>query len=295
MPYAHSPSFGVRIGGSRDGSERMSLSVRLLGSSSAGNCAVIWTDQTAILIDFGLPLRTVHRGLASCGLEWGQLSAAFITHLHGDHVTRSVLAALLSRRVPVFGSVGISVPLMENHGLIGGASGRGLMWFSAGEMIDVGDLCVTGFDVPHDSPGGCCGYSITYRAQLGSRKIVLATDIGYPTRGAASMFAGADVMIIESNHDVGMLDRSGRPPALIRRIKAFGHLSNDQCADLLASALDQSDSPPQALLLAHLSRECNTPRLAVDSAISCLGRSGLTGVHVQPALPDRPGAVITLH
>jgi phosphoribosyl 1,2-cyclic phosphodiesterase len=273
----------------------MSLSIRLLGSSSAGNCTVIWTDRAAILVDFGFPLRTIRRGLAVCGLEWTQLSGAFITHLHGDHVNRSVLAALLAQRVPVFGSVGISAPLMEKLGPCGESSRRGLMWFSPGEKIDVGDLRVIGFEVPHDSPGGCCGYCITYAAQTGPKKIVLATDIGYPTRHAASMFAGADVMIIESNHDVGMLDRSGRPPALIRRIKTLGHLSNDQCADLVTSALDQSDVPPQALLLAHLSKECNTPGLAVRSAAACLRQSGFTGVQVQPASPDRPGAVITLH
>lgn len=273
----------------------MSLSVRLLGSSSAGNCTVIWTDETAILIDFGFPLRTILGGLAGCGLEWSHLRAAFITHLHGDHVHLPVLAALRAHRVRVFGSIGISARLMEKSGLPGEGSGDGMMWFSPGDMIDVGDLRVTGFDVPHDSPGGCCGYSITYRAHPGPRKIVLATDIGYPTRGAAAMFAGATVMIIESNHDVRMLDRSGRPPALIQRIKTVGHLSNDQCADLVMSALDQSEPPPHELILAHLSKECNTPDLAVRSATSCLRRSGLTGVQVQAALPDCPGAVITLH
>ena len=108
------------------------------------------------------------------------------------------------------------------------------------------------------------------------------------------MFAGADLMIIESNHDVGMLDRSGRPPALIRRIKALGHLSNDQCADLVVSVLDLAGCPPQAIFLAHLSRECNTPDLAVRTALSGIRRAGFSGVHVNPALPDCPGPVMTL-
>jgi len=272
----------------------MSLSVRVLGSSSAGNCTVLWTDQAAVLVDFGFPLRVIRGGLTECGLDWSDLTAAFITHIHGDHVSRAVLAMLLGRQVPVYSPLSIATPLMERFCGFAEGSGRVLRWFSPGEVIQAGDLYVTGFEVPHDSPGGCCGYCIAHTTPAGPRKVALATDMGYPTRGAVSMFAGADVMIIESNHDVGMLDRSGRPPELIRRIKALGHLSNDQCADLLAGALELSQRPPQALILAHISKECNTPDLAVHSAVSCLRRSGLMEVQIQPASPHLPGTAIVL-
>jgi phosphoribosyl 1,2-cyclic phosphodiesterase len=113
-------------------------------------------------------------------------------------------------------------------------------------------------------------------------------------KSVVSHIANSDVIVIESNYDVDMLENSRRPVWLKRRIQEDGHLSNDQCAESLLQIIDQSQTLPQSIALAHISQECNTNALALECTEMTLGGQGINGISVFETHPDRPGRTITV-
>ena len=152
----------------------------------------------------------------------------------------------------------------------------------------IGSFGVEAFEVPHDSPGGCFGYSLVE----GDSRVTFATDVGFPQEHLVGHFTGAQTIVIESNHDPDMLERSARPEWLKRRIRERGHLSNAQCAQLLTAVLRRSTVLPTTVVLAHISQECNTNSLALRTASDSLARESAGGVKVIETFKDRPSAVV---
>jgi hypothetical protein len=122
----------------------------------------------------------------------------------------------------------------------------------------------------------------------------IATDLGFPEAHLVSHFAGSHAVVIESNHDPEMLERSGRPAWLKRRIRERGHLANGQCADFIANVLEASRELPQAVVVAHISQDCNTNALAVGCTRKMITERGFGEVPVLETHAGRPGAVVQL-
>ena len=57
-----------------------------LGSSSSGNCYYLATDNVQILVDAGVPVRSLKHDLKERGLALNDIDAVFITHDHADHI-----------------------------------------------------------------------------------------------------------------------------------------------------------------------------------------------------------------
>jgi len=106
--------------------------------------------------------------------------------------------------------------------------------------------------------------------------------------------ANSDVIVIESNYDVQMLEASDRPAWLKRRIQEDGHLSNEQCADLILQIIGKSHTLPRSLALAHVSQECNTNALARDCTKAALDGHGINQINLFETYPDRPGTTIAV-
>ena len=127
---------------------------------------------------------------------------------------------------------------------------------------------VTSFSIPHDAAD-----PVGYLFEDGEGALFVGTDMGAPTFGVRDALARATCAILESNHDPILLQTSDRPVSLKQRIAGrCGHLSNGDAADLVREV-----QPPRlkTLLLAHLSRQCNAPYLALESmraAVAELGR-----------------------
>ncbi len=139
--------------------------------------------------------------------------------------------------------------------------------FKAGTSFSIGGLSAQSFLTPHDTPE-----SVGYRFEDGRTTFVIVTDIGRLTETILEASLGADMAVIEANHDIGMLKNGAYPAFLKRRILSDrGHLSNDDCG-LFASELLRSGT--RKIVLAHLSRENNTPRLAWETVKGALGRIG---------------------
>ncbi|MGE5399007.1 MAG: MBL fold metallo-hydrolase [Ignavibacteriales bacterium] len=253
----------------------MRLNIRVLGSSSAGNCTLIWDNSSAVMVDCGFTPKYILNQLDLLSLGIGYLSGVIITHTHGDHVNKAMMKVLNRAKVPVYCHERIRRDLVHKYVVMGNGHNPGLVRTFTEEEITLGKFRIKSFEVPHDSTGGCFGFNILKELSSGVKKVTLATDIGYYHDEIIGRFIDSDVIVVESNHDIEMLENSGRPQYLKQRIKEIGHLSNMQCAELLSKVVVQSDKKPEAVILAHISQQCNTSALARMSALNVLDNHGL--------------------
>jgi len=241
----------------------MALEVHSLASGSSGNSILVKDGRDAVLIDAGISMRRITRGLMSVGVNPADLSAILITHEHSDHVASAVQIAA-KYGVPIVGNA----PTLS---AVGCAEHVRHKVMDAREELLVGNLLVRPFAISHDA--ACpVGYSIS----SSTATVCSATDTGVLTPEIRAEAMRADVLIIESNHDAEMLRTGPYPHHIKRRIASErGHLSNDATAGLL---IDLADSGRDvAVWLAHLSKTNNTPATALTTAQyllwSCLGTS----------------------
>lgn len=270
------------------------IQLQVLGSSSAGNCTVIWDQGHALLVDCGFSPSYIEAGLEALGLQLADLSGAFITHTHADHVNEYTLNALVRLGVPIFCPESIRKPLTHRYRSAENAMRAKLLKPFGSEGVDVGSFTVGAFRVPHDSPGGCFGFTFLKETSSGIKKIAVSTDLGYAEDGILEQFANADIIVLESNHDCDMLENSGRPAWLKRRIRDIGHLSNDQCADLLLRVLGGSSRHPESVVLAHISQECNTNPIAVHCTRTALDERGYNAIRIVPSFKMQPNLIVTV-
>lgn len=237
------------------------MRVCVFASSSSGNCLLISDQNTNILIDAGISMRRVQNALAQAGLTAEDIGGVLITHEHSDHVKG--LSALSKKfSLPIYAPRTVACRLAGAYPELEGQ----IRIIPVGERTVVGSLAVTAFHTMHDTDE-----SVGYRVE-GSSVFAIATDTGCVTEEISSKLLGADTVLVEANHDVRMLRDGAYPFVLKKRILSDrGHLSNDDCA-LLARAL--ADSGTRQLILGHLSRENNTPELAMQTVGDALNGTG---------------------
>lgn len=270
------------------------LSVCVLGSSSAGNSTLVWNGASAILVDCGFNPGYLEKSLWEKGFRIHDLGGVLITHVHGDHVNGWFVRKLIKFGIPIYCPQAIELHLQVQYDALARASHLGLLRPLPEGGFDLAGFQVRSFEVPHDSPGGCFGYAISSCEAGRLTKVTVTTDIANPTDSAARSMADSDVIVIESNHDIEMLENSARPLWLKRRIREFGHLSNDQCAGMLMNVLDHSTMLPKAVLLAHVSQECNTNQIALECTSERLDREGIRGITVAETYPHRAGRPVSV-
>jgi len=258
------------------------MQICVLGSSSAGNCTVIWDEDRAVLVDCGFSPQFIDEGLRALALKISALDGVLITHVHGDHVNPYALNQLLRRRVPIAVPRKVARVLERRYLFFKVAREQNLIRDPEGSGIDLGKFGVRSFPVPHDAPGGCNGYSVVSGTGRERKRVTVATDLGYPQEGLEESFVDSDLIVIESNHDADMLESSERPEWLKRRIREIGHLSNDQSAGFVTSVLERSIRVPHTIVLAHISQECNTSDRAVQCTRQRLDGNGFGHIRVLP-------------
>ena len=243
--------------------------VHTLASGSSGNALVLSCGQTHLLLDAGISCRRITLALREVGLTLEDLTAILITHTHTDHIAG--LATLLKkRRLPVVASRAAAADLAARLPAFADC----IRVFPASGQFTLGDCCITAFPTAHDAPGAC-----GYRIDTPETAVGLMTDTGYVTPAAQEILPGVELAVLESNHDVETLCSGPYPYYLKERILGSGgHLSNEDAARF-AAVLAQSGA--SEIILAHLSRENNTPAMAqtaVERALSAAGVSPLLSV-----------------
>lgn len=230
-----------------------------LFSGSSGNSYYIGSKSAGVLIDAGRSARQLEGMLKLCAIDPLAVHGIFVTHEHTDHVSGLRVFAK-KYGVPVFCTPGTLRAL-----------GTATAEFEVRPLPDeltIGGMTITHFPVSHD-----CAEPVGYRLHTADgRTIALATDTGVLTDSVKAGLLGADLAILESNHDVDMLRSGPYPYPLKQRVLSDqGHLSNAVCAAFLPELLQ---SGTRRFLLAHLSRQNNTPGLALQAAQAALVQAG---------------------
>jgi phosphoribosyl 1,2-cyclic phosphodiesterase len=218
-----------------------------LGSGSKGNATLIECGATRVLVDCGFAGKEAERRLAQVGVLPAELDAILVTHEHGDHV-RGVRTLAARFGIDVWTTPG-------TWRQAGGNALPGLRLFSGHQAgFRIGDLAVTPFPVPHDAREPC-----QFVFECAGLRLGMLTDAGHVTSHVRDLLRECDSLMLECNHDSEMLRSGPYPPALQARVGGrFGHLSNDQAAELL-------DALPLGrlhhLVVAHVSAKNNDPGL----------------------------------
>ena len=252
----------------------MNLAFCSFSSGSSGNCYLIKTDKTAVLIDAGISATRILKELDRTDTPQDKVEGLFLTHEHVDHVTGSRVLLKRLKNAQVFASPGtfegtIRRDAADPHSFEKEIDRDRRISISPDEAVKVGDLTIRAFRTLHDA-GDPYGYCISN----GGKSIAVLTDTGTITEEMVDNIAGADVLVLEANHDTELLRCGSYPPYLKRRILSdYGHLSNSQAADALLR-LFGSFEKKRVVLLAHLSAENNTPAIAERTVLTALAREG---------------------
>jgi len=240
----------------------------MLASGSRGNCAIVASACTKILVDAGLSCRETFRRMKTVGEDPLALSAILITHEHSDHI--SGLATLAKKlHIPVFMTGATHQAWARAMRDENGEKPqlKNFERFESGHSFQVGDIVVKPFTIPHDAadPVG-----FTFRAE--GIKVGIATDLGYLPVSVRDHLRGCDVLVMESNHDLEMLRVGPYPWSVKQRVMSrVGHLSNGALADFLTKDYDNHAT---FVVLAHLSEENNHPEIARREAEQALATRG---------------------
>ena len=237
------------------------LRFRSLGSGSTGNATLVEARSgatvTRLLIDCGFGLRQLDARLARVGLAASDIHAVFVTHEHDDHIGCTHALSMRER---------VSVWMSEGSWLAtGGRDYEGRLQFARdGAAIEIGDITIEPFTVPHDARE-----PLQLVCSDGQRRIGVLTDLGHATPYVLERLAGLDALLLECNHDGGMLANSSYPPFLKARVGGnYGHLSNAAAA-AIARAVHHAGL--RHVLAAHLSLQNNRPEIVRRMLAEALG------------------------
>ena len=207
-------------------------------------------------MDAGISNKRIEQGLNEIGLKGSELNGLVITHEHSDHVKG---LGVLARRygIPIYGT---KETLEEIKGMksLGEFSGDLLHEIKPDVEFDIGDLEFQPFSIDHDAAN-----PVAYRVKHERKSVAVATDMGHFNQYVIDHLQGLDALLLESNHDVNMLQTGPYPYYLKRRILGdHGHLSNENAGRLLSYLLHDN---MKQILLGHLSKENNYEALAYET------------------------------
>jgi phosphoribosyl 1,2-cyclic phosphodiesterase len=260
----------------------VSVKFTILGSGSSGNCAYLETAEARILVDAGFSPRQIRQRLATIGRTPENLTAILITHEHSDHI-QGLIGIAAKLNIPIYCNRAtkeefeFQLQTKFNCNL-----------FNTGASFEIADVLVDTFTIPHDAQD-----PVGFLLRTTGGNIGFVTDLGHVTRLVLDRIRAANVLVLESNHDVKMLqDCPRRSWSLKQRILGrHGHLSNVAAAEAAAQIMS---AELHHLYLAHLSRECNMPELAQHVMAEQLHHIGATHVQLHLAPQDVPCATLQM-
>lgn len=224
-----------------------------IASGSSGNCIYVGSERSGLLVDVGISGKKITEGLKNIDRKPEELDGILITHEHSDHIKG---LGVIARKygIPVYATPGTIEAIFQCNAL--GAMDHGLFHeIHADEGFAIADLEISPFRISHDA-----AQPVAYRIENGGRSMAVATDMGCYDDYIVEHLRGLDGILLESNHDINMLQVGSYPYPLKQRILGNrGHLSNENAGRLLCEILHDD---LKSIVLGHLSKENNYEALA---------------------------------
>lgn len=240
----------------------MGLRFCSFASGSTGNCYLLKTENTNLLVDVGIAGKRIIGGLESCAVKPEQIDGILVTHEHTDHIKSLRMIAKKAVNGKIYTSEGTAYSVNEKLPMLADK----IRITDTATSFKVGDIEVEAFSLSHDAEDPV-GFSVHSRG----KRVTIITDTGVATKQMLSIAAKSDLLVLEANHEVNILHCSSYPYELKRRILSdYGHLSNDAAAEFIyevdklrKNGGGENKSEKQKILLAHLSKENNSPMQAM--------------------------------
>lgn len=260
----------------------MELGLQTLASSSSGNSYLIKSEKTNIILDIGIGIKKLNEKLAEAQLMPEEISGVLLTHEHIDHVRSLGALTRKSADMIVYATRGTICALTEKTPDLGRTE---FMPVTGGQPFVVGDIRVVPFNVSHDT-----AEPVAYAFEKGGRKAAVVTDTGFVSDEIFDNIKDADLLVLEANHERNILLYGRYPyPVKHRILSDLGHLSNEATAECLVRMLTGlGGSKVPRIVLAHLSKENNTPQQALITVRNLLEEAGFyVGKDLELEVADR--------
>ncbi|WP_040951031.1 MBL fold metallo-hydrolase [Gorillibacterium massiliense] len=258
----------------------MGMRFTILSSGSTGNATVVDNGDAKVLIDAGFSGKKLESLIAERDMSFREMDAIVVTHEHSDHIKG---LGILARKynLPIYANEKTWEALDSELGKIA-EENRRIM--DTGSALEFGSLRVESFGISHDA-----AEPVAYNFYSGDEKLSVATDLGYMSGKVKEQVQDADVLVLESNHDIEMLRMGSYPWNIKRRILSdMGHLSNDAAGEGLCEVIG---GKTKRVYLAHLSRNHNMMDLARMTVGNILDENGILEdgkVQLKDTFYDRP-------
>lgn len=262
----------------------MSIKFKSFCSGSGGNAALLWNWAAGLLIDFAPGCQRDCRGaLDAVRLAGTAAAAVLVTHAHGDHINANSLKVLRAAGLPLLCHPEVALQIKRKYG-----AGYAGMLRTFERRTEIAGFTVSQARVQHAPGYYTSAFSITAAGASRNYKASVFTDLNGFTEEHLALAADSDLLALEANHDPELLKRYGHPGSEF-------HLSNLQAALFLHGVCARSRRQPKAVVLGHLSEDCNAPHLPLAAIEACFGNNKSPvkfKTHVSPR--SAPGAVITI-
>jgi phosphoribosyl 1,2-cyclic phosphodiesterase len=273
----------------------MRLRFCLLSSGSDGNCAIVETDKTAVLIDFGRPASYIKESLATIHLDIKKISGVLITHMHTDHLSPAGFNFLIKNQIPIYFHKTVLDDVYERFGnKVDDCNAK-----IYDDKFEIGNICISPFDVYHkdSTVNKTLGFTLSAKVDGRIYKIGYITDTGKITEGIKKALSDSNILAIESNYNREMLDASDRPYENKKWVLSdYGHLANEDAAQAMCDIKDMSSTQDSLkyVFLAHISRLHNNGQTALKTAKDFMLNRKLNGINLFVAPNSRKSRSILI-